>query len=131
MSTLPVNPVRAVVLQQKHAALWTSAGLIATSVTLGLLFAFARFPFMGDTEHFITVGPSRPFLHSILHSFSVQFFIGPSVCTPVSRSMQLLYIAQMALAFLFGSALFSALAFHIDAVLHAHAQGDAHAPTEL
>jgi hypothetical protein len=99
------------------STLATSVTVILLGVVVAIIFAAIRLPYMGSDEHFMVVGPRRPVVNSIMHSLSVQVLMGPSNVHPISLSMQIVFIVQTIIAFFLASALFMALASHLDSVL--------------
>lgn len=99
------------------STLATSVTVILLGVVVAIIFAAIRLPYMGSEDHFVVVGPRRPVVNSIMHSLTVQTLMGSTNVQPVSLSMQIVFIVQTIIAFFLASALFMALASHLDAVL--------------
>lgn len=99
------------------STLATSVTVILLGVVVAIIFAAIRLPYMSSPEHFEIIGARRPVVHSIMHSLSVQVLMGSTVVRPLSLSMQIVFIVQTLIAFFLASALFMAIASHLDAVL--------------
>lgn len=104
------------------STLAASVTVIILTLVVALVFAVIRLPFIGSDAHFKTIGQKRPVVHAFLNSLSVQMFMGSNVNIPISLSMQIVYIVQTVVAFVIASALFMALASHMDVLLRSAAK---------
>lgn len=102
----------------------SAIAVVMLSITVAIVFAMVRLPYMNDPKHFFVRGPRWPVLHAFLNSFAVQLFMGSTIAVPVSKGMQSLFIIQMLIAFILASALFVTLAAHLDTLVAAAARTD-------